>query len=190
MEAFQSRCFQSVGALWNSKFFRCGSIRRTERIAAMRLPCTLKVEYRIDISAVADPPVAIMILFSEMIRFRSLHRTSIRCVSLAFPSSMCPSKRPNTDRVGGERSLIWSASAFAATFSFLNTTAEKSSSSQLGASSKNRKWASFAGTKYPCYTQIWSSCENSKRSAIVTVRTPCPARARRLSRRYQYTPNY
>ena len=37
----------------------------------------LKVEYRMDISAVADPPVAIRMRLDEMIRFRSLHRTSI-----------------------------------------------------------------------------------------------------------------
>ena len=37
----------------------------------------LKLEYRMDISAVADPPVAIRMRLDAMILFRSLHRTSI-----------------------------------------------------------------------------------------------------------------
>ena len=62
----------------------------------------LKVEYRMDISAVADPPVAMRMRLDAMIRFRSLHRTAILVAQASpLPSSIRPRSRPNCVNVGG-----------------------------------------------------------------------------------------
>ena len=57
------------------------------------------------ISAVADPPVAIRMDRLEMMRLRSLHRTSIGEAEAApFPSSIRPLRRPSLPQVGGAKS--------------------------------------------------------------------------------------
>ena len=101
---------------------------------------------------------------------------------------MRPSKRPNCASVGGLRSLIWSARAFAATFSLVNTTAEKSSSSQLRAISSTARERVLPAPNTPAMHKSDRPVRMANSSATVTVRTwpsPCPAKARRLSRRYR-----
>ena len=62
----------------------------------------LKLEYRMDISAVADPPVATRMRLDAMSLFRSLHRTSILVVCFSFASSIRLRSRPNCFNVGAK----------------------------------------------------------------------------------------
>ena len=56
-----------------------------------------------DISAIADPPVAIRMRLDAMILFRSLHHTSILVAYASpLPSSIRPRSRPNCFNVGAK----------------------------------------------------------------------------------------
>ena len=146
----------------------------------------LKVEHLIDISAVAEPPVAMRIRFCATMQLRSLQRTSMRVAYASpLPSSMRPSRRPKYVWVGGRMSLIWSARASAATFSFVNTSEEKSSISQLRAVSRTARDLVLPAPNTPAMQRSERPVSMARSSAMATAKTwpsPCPAVLSRLSR--------
>ena len=86
---------------------------------------------------------------------------------------MRPSNRPICASVGGVRSLTWSARAFAATFSLVKTTAEKSSSSQLRTISNTARERVLPAPKTPAFWRWTEKAFRVPRLLLLRPRLKC-----------------